>query len=460
MRRLLRLVAESGPGLLLRARGFGLLWLGETVSQIGDGLNRVALLWFVYQLDHSALKTSVVGVLQTLPALVLSPLIGVYLDRLPKKRTLIVVSLVHGALVAALPILHALDLLTSFRLYVMVLVTSIVATFYGPTLMLAVPLIVPRGDLRAANALIQSTGTIGVLVGPVVAGLAIAAFGTANVLYVDAGTFFFFVACMAFVTVRETPAVERPPLAATRVIRDLRQGVRFMIHKERGILLLTLVTALETFGASAFLFLLPSLARENVAARALSIGGLWSAFGAGMLLATLLIASLRDDPRQALMWFVPGTLALGGAAVMALNVAPGRFTAATLMVVIGFASASVNPIVVTLLQERTPEDLRGRVLTTFNTTNMATSMVGMLAFGWAADRLGETPTLIGVGMVLLASGVVLRLVSWTRPAQQLVLAPDTDRMAGKPESDGPLNVDSGGTATSRLVRRGIGAPWR
>src|SRR4051812_10059517 len=144
MRRILHLVARSGPGLLLRSRGFGLLWLGETVSQIGDGLNRVALLWFVYQLSHSALKTSVVGVLQTLPALVLSPLIGVYLDRLPKKRTLIVISVVHGALVAAFPILNALGLLTAFRLYALVLLTSIVATFYGPTLTLAMPLIVPR----------------------------------------------------------------------------------------------------------------------------------------------------------------------------------------------------------------------------------------------------------------------------------------------------------------------------
>ena len=194
-------------------RGFGLLWVGETVSQIGDGLNRVALLWFVYQVNHSTLKTSVVGVLQTVPALVLSPLIGVYLDRLSKKRTLIVVSVVHGVLVAAIPILHALGLLTLFRLYALVLVTSIVATFYGPTLMLAVPLIVGSGELRAANALIQSTGTIGVLLGPVVAGLAIAALGTANVLYLDAATFLFFVACMMFVRCTRGRSKGRRPSA-------------------------------------------------------------------------------------------------------------------------------------------------------------------------------------------------------------------------------------------------------
>jgi DHA3 family macrolide efflux protein-like MFS transporter len=423
MRRIVDIVAGSGPGLLLRARGFALLWVGETVSQIGDGLNRVALLWFVYQINHSALKTSVVGVLQTVPALVLSPVIGVYLDRLRKKPTLIAVSVAHGVLVAAIPILHALGLLTLFRLYALVLVTSVVATFYGPTLTLAVPLIVESGELRAANALIQSTGTIGVLLGPVVAGLAIGAFGTANVLYLDAATFFFFVACMAFVRVRESPLDRMPPLGLTGVIRDLREGLRFMIAKEPGTLLLTLVSALENFGASAFLFLLPTLAKQNVAARGLSIGGIWSAFGAGMLLATLLIASLRDDPRRALMWFVPTALAIGGTAVVSLTAVRGRLTAAALMIVIGFAAASLTPIVITLLQERTPENLRGRVITTFNTTNMAMSMVGMLAFGWAADHIGETPTLIGVGLVLICAGVALRVMSWAGPARQLVMTP-------------------------------------
>ena len=64
---------------LLSTRNFGLLWLGETVSQVGDTLNRVALLWFAYQTSHSALRMSLVGVLQTVPPLVVGPLIGAIL---------------------------------------------------------------------------------------------------------------------------------------------------------------------------------------------------------------------------------------------------------------------------------------------------------------------------------------------------------------------------------------------
>jgi DHA3 family macrolide efflux protein-like MFS transporter len=420
MKKLVDMAAHSGPAYLLRARGFRLLWLGEVVSQIGDGLNKVALLWFVYQTNHSALKTSVVGVLQTLPALLLSPLIGVYLDRWPKKRTLILISVAHGVLVALMPILYALGMLSLGCLYGLVLLTSIVATFYGPTLMLTVPLIVKAAELRAANALIQSTSTIGVLLGPVVAGVTISAFGTANVLYIDAGTFMFFVACMAFVPVPEHRPASKAPLGRSRIGRDLREGLRFMFQRQPGILSLTFVTGLQNFGASAFIFLLPTLAKGHFSSHSLSLGGFWSAFGGGMLLAALLIASTRNDPRRGLTRLVPAALASGGAAVVALTQVHGRFAAGALMIVIGFAAASLGPVVITLLEESTPDGLRGRVLTTFNTANMAMAMLGMLAFGWAADHFGETPALLAVGLVLLSSAVVLFFVSRTGRASRLI----------------------------------------
>ncbi|HMF85299.1 MAG TPA: MFS transporter, partial [Nitrospiraceae bacterium] len=77
---------QAGSGWkLLRTRNFGLLFSGQVVSQIGDSMNKVALLWFVYELTGSAFKMTVIGLLQTIPPLVFGPLIGVYLDRMKKK---------------------------------------------------------------------------------------------------------------------------------------------------------------------------------------------------------------------------------------------------------------------------------------------------------------------------------------------------------------------------------------
>lgn len=74
-----------GDRPLLLTRDFGLVWSGQLISQIGDGVSKLALLWFVYAVTGSPLKTSVIGLLQTIPPIVLGPIIGVYVDRFQKK---------------------------------------------------------------------------------------------------------------------------------------------------------------------------------------------------------------------------------------------------------------------------------------------------------------------------------------------------------------------------------------
>lgn len=166
---------------LVKTRDFGFLFAGQTISQIGDSLNKVALLWFVYELTGSALKMTVVGLLQTLPPLLFGPLIGVYLDRVRKKPVMIWVDLLRSLMVLLIPLLYAMEALTLDRLYVLVFATAIFSTVFGPALTSAVPLIVPKERLIAANALMQTTTNVGLLVGPAVSGLGIALIGAQNV---------------------------------------------------------------------------------------------------------------------------------------------------------------------------------------------------------------------------------------------------------------------------------------
>ena len=118
----------------MTTRNFGLLWWGQVTSQIGEGLNKVALLWFVYELTGSALKMTMVGLLQTVPPLVFGPLIGVYLDRLSKKRVMMWVDAIRSVLTFLIPALYAADLLTLPGLYVLIFATSVVSTVFGPAL--------------------------------------------------------------------------------------------------------------------------------------------------------------------------------------------------------------------------------------------------------------------------------------------------------------------------------------
>src|SRR4029077_15175953 len=91
------------PLRLLFTRDFGLLWLSQLVSQVGDGISNLALLWFVYSITGSPVKTTIIGLLHTIPPIVLGPFIGVYVDRLPKKRFLIGPNILRAVLIGIIP---------------------------------------------------------------------------------------------------------------------------------------------------------------------------------------------------------------------------------------------------------------------------------------------------------------------------------------------------------------------
>src|SRR5688500_5251999 len=99
---------ECGTGWrLLKIADFRWLWLGQAASQIGEGLNKVALLYLVYEVTGSTLMMTVIGVLQTLPPLLLGPLLGVYVDRLPKKWIMMGADALRAGLALIIPLLFA-----------------------------------------------------------------------------------------------------------------------------------------------------------------------------------------------------------------------------------------------------------------------------------------------------------------------------------------------------------------
>ena len=410
------MIGRAGSGWdLLRTRSFGLLFSGQAVSQIGDSMNKVALLWFVYELTGSAFKMTVIGLLQTIPPLVFGPLIGVYLDRMKKKPVMIWVDFIRAGLVVLIPLLYAMEALTLERLYVLVFATSIVSTVFGPALASAVPLLVPRARLTAANALIQSTTNIGLLIGPAVSGVGIAMIGAHNVLYLDAATFLVSALCLLPIRVDETRQSSARVANRAPIFEDLLVGFRFVFVQHRTVLLLMFTAALYSLGASAFVFLLPVFATQLLDASPVELGWLWSSLGIGMLAASVWLAWINQGDLQKRLRLISAALAVGAVAVSALGMLQAPVMAAALIIVFGGSTAVFTPVVWAMLQELTPEPLLGRVFTTFSTGAMAAAMAGMAVFGWAADAIGPAACLVGIGLLLFGTATVAAAFSRRRP---------------------------------------------
>jgi DHA3 family macrolide efflux protein-like MFS transporter len=395
------------------------LWMAQTVSQIADGLNKVALIWLVYTITGSTLKTTVIGVLQTLPPLLFGPLMGVYVDRLPKKVIMMSVDALRAALVVAIPILHAFGALTMPRLYTIVVAMALVSTIFTPALEAAVPSIVEQGQLTAANALVNSTAMIGMLVGPAVSGLGIATIGLEKVLYVSSAAFVLSVLTLSRLGLKPQHH-EKHAAKDGSFMEALKKGFRYVLLERRTIAAFVLTALLYSLAASAFVFLLPVYANNVLKAGPTVLGALWSSYGAGMVVVSAALAFVTQrNPAQRLLMII-GALGAGGLASFLLAGAASSIAGILLVAVVGAGLAAFTPIVWGLLQEMTPEELRGRVFGIFNTGAMATSMIGLVGFGWATDSLGPRPSLLAMSVIMWGSAaalVLLRQFGNLEPAQ-------------------------------------------
>ncbi len=384
---------------LIKTRDFGLLWWGQTTSQIGEGLNKVALLWFVYELTGSAMKMTMVGLLQTIPPLLFGPLIGVYLDRLPKQAVMIWVDLLRAILTFLIPALYATHSLSIEGLYGLIFLTSVVSTVFGPALVSAVPLLVRPSELMSANALIQGTNNIGMLLGPAISGIMIALINAENVLFVNSATFLISTLCL--LPIRFTIPHSRSAETSSSMWEELKVGFRFVFGQQSMVLTLVIISSLYNLGVSAFVFILPVYAKEFLQVGPVQLGWLWSALGVGMLAASTWLAWKKQSDMQGRLRIVVSGMTIGGIAVCTLSLLETPLIAAAVVIIVGGSTAVLNPIVWALLQEVTPEHLIGRVLTTFSVGSMASAMAGMTGFGWVADAVGPAASLIGLGLVLL-----------------------------------------------------------
>lgn len=385
---------------LLKIRDLRWLWTAQAISQIGEGLNKVALLYLVYHLTQSTLKMTVIGVLETLPPLIVGPLLGVYVDRFPKKRIMMAVDGTRAGLALIIPLLYAADALALTTLYVVVFVMALVGTVFGPALSATIPLIVERNQFTAANALVGMTAMMGMLVGPAVSGLGIATVGIQVVLYVSSGTFLLSVLSLSRLrlTGRQSQASQRR--SRNTFSNELKEGLRYVFLKRQTIAGIVLTALCYSLASSAFVFLLPVLADKVLQVGAMMLGWLWSAYGAGMVLISIALAAGKQRVASTRVLFITGAMLIGGAASFILAATAAPLLSIALVAIIGAGLAAFTPIVWGLLQEMTPETLRGRIFAIFNTAAMSASMIGMVLFGWVTDRVGPQTSLLGMGVIL------------------------------------------------------------
>jgi MFS transporter, DHA3 family, macrolide efflux protein len=411
-----RLIIRRRQWLL--TRDFSLVWWSQVLSQVADGVSKLALLWFVYSITGSPLKTTVIGLLQTLPPILLGPIIGVTVDRLPKKAILICSDLARALLIGLIPCWVSVESFTVQSLYVLTFLYGIATAMFVPTLSSSVPLMVNRSQLTAANALLQGTTSLGIIIGPAISGLGIALSGSQDVLCINAVTYVASAVFLFPLRLSKGMMERLPQTRQSTALQDLIEGVRYTLVSRRAILLLIVLASLYTFGSGAFTTLFPVFGKKLLSLGPVEVGYLWSWLGFGLLAVSLSLVRLTAWNLSRRISVITLSSAVGGLSLCGLIWTSNMIVATILVVLIGIGFGTWTPIAWGIIQELSPAHMIGRVMAIYTAIATATSMAGMTFFGWLMEISSESVSLVGIGIVLLVLAVS---TAWFR--QQLAQEP-------------------------------------
>jgi MFS family permease len=387
----------------LRIRDFALLWSGMTVSLLGDGVYTVAIAWQVYLLSNAPTALSAVGVAWMLPQVSLLLVGGAISDRFERRYVMMVSDAVRGSAIATLGVLSLTGTLRLWHAVVLVAVYGVGVALFTPAFGAIVPDIVPRHQLVEANSLGQFVRPLAVrFIGPGLGGWLIAALGTGEAFLFDAGTFA--ASATAFLLMRTRSFPPEEARTARSLLRDVHEGVEYVRSQTWLWGTLVAVTIAMLFFLGPVYVLMPYVVKNGLGGGADGLGLVFSAGGAGAIVASLVIGQ-RGLPRRPLTFMY---LAWSASAFGLVGYAvSGAVWHAMLVSFFSVAGLTVGGIIwSTLLQRLVPQRLLGRVssvdwLLSFGLTPISYALVGPVA-----DVLGPKATLLRAG---LASGVVLLL---------------------------------------------------
>jgi len=404
-----RLARLSPRVRLFRHRPYLLYFGGTTVSMVGTSMQFVANAWLAMDITGRGSSIGVMLVAMSLPGILLSPVIGVLVDRVDRKALAAAMDAFRAAALLALPVLYYFHALAAWHLYLVSLLIAIGDQVYNPASLALIREVVPDDLLLYANSNASVSNQLGALVGSGLGGVMVAVTSPIVVTLFNIGSYLFSAACTANMRrSRVVPAAGRQGgRGFAQFAAQLKEGVLY-IDRHRGIavrylLMLFLMSALRTINV-----LLPPYARNELRVGATGYGYIDAAFAVGALLGNFSLAiTSRVIGDRAAMTFGMFALA-GGLAVLAL--AGGLGTAIAGYLLIGF-TFQVRIMYLTSTQRLTDINYQGRVHSTFTVLSSLLALIIYAAMGFLGDIVSlRCLYLFQAGIMVLGGVLAVRVI--------------------------------------------------
>ena len=391
-------------------RDFWVVLLGQGISSFGDAITNTALPILVLALTGSGLAMGVVGILSTLPDLVLGLPAGAYADRWDRRKMMFSADLGRAVLTAVIPISVWLGGPTLGLILLVTFPMNALRVLWLAAFTAAVPGLVGRGQVARATAVFEAFFNVGWIVGPALAGLLTIAIGPGPTIAIDAITFAVSAASLLLVRRPLKPEARSEP---THLRADIREGIAYVAGQPTLRAVIALWTAILVIFASLTTGLIFYITIDRDLGADV-VGLVLSAFAVGSLGGSLVAARMAFRAVGPVM--LVGTVVMGlSVVVVALSTTVPVLVGAAC--VAGLLDANVAVSYLTLRTQLSPDALLGRVGATARTISVGLMPVGSLATGILLDAVGGTATLALMGTASIAAGLGFALLPNVRHAR-------------------------------------------
>jgi len=400
------------PSRLLNKNYF-LLWQGQFVSQLGSQVHSIAMMFWIKHATGSATLMGTIMMLSMLPGIILGPFGGTFADNFSRKKIIVISDILSGIAVLALAgiLFYSPDnvSLAIVWLFVIGIGMGIVSAFFRPAISAAIPDLVPRDKIAAANSMNQSSFQISSLMGQGAGGVLFRVLGAPVLFLIDGITYLFSAVSEMFITIPQTIPERAPGFKPImkKFLTDTGIGFKY-VWNNKGMRAVFFTATLLNFLISPIAVLLPFYIEDHLHLTPDWFGFLIAANGVGALIGYTAAGTIKVSGKVRSFVLI-SFLSLVGVDLALLGWSESGPLSVALMLFFGILAGAININIVTVLQLTTPSEIRGRVFGLLGTIVGGLTPIGMGLAGVIADLLDNNITLIFIicGLTMAAVNLMM-----------------------------------------------------
>jgi MFS family permease len=371
----------------LLKRNFRLLWIGESISLLGDQFHFIALSWLTLQITGSGLALGTVLMVGAIPRAIFMLFGGALSDLISPRRIMIISNICRAIIVAIIAFMVFFEVVELWHLYLLSITFGIADSFFHPAFNALIPRVVEKDKLEAGNAILRGTHELSFLIGSAPAGLLISAVGIDLAFGIDSVSFVLAAIILSMMTRTKGKTVlsadeyhvSNKPIRLKNVISDIREGVKYVFSKPAFRAFILAIAVIDFCFAGPIDVGLAWLSDNRFVGGATAFGIVLSSFGGGAVIGTIIAGTVKFKRRGLLLALI-GCLA--GIGLGIYGIVPNVFTAAILSAVIGVGVGIFNIVLITWFQRESPSRMIGRVMSL-----LMFASVGVMPFSFAISGM-------------------------------------------------------------------------